>query len=364
MTPHDETRRRSVSCYILQNEIAFFGTLSVASAVRDVLLFGDFPLTRERATCERIVVRLLREALQRDDVPAELLIWAIYTQTALHWLRREYAEAELHAKAIRTIAGSRSHSHLEESSTSASTSFPASSSSGNETSTPWTLVSYQEYDHARLAVLDMERADPSIWGPMLYPRHPFAAETCAKLATLPPGLTALCRTGSISYPVINALAKISENIGSANLVSTNGTVADRARTLNTQNRISAAICIRLLQTFSVTLVEQVLLLAISAYCFFRGGEPATWQNADGFVQVGCLRLMSQPIPDTDAKVMLWEGMVLRTAYGFDTPAREYSDLMLRKVWRCRPELFAERYRVVEEFFWDRGLSDILDRIPL
>jgi hypothetical protein len=56
----------------------------VASAVRDVLLFGDFPLTRQRATCERVIVHLLREALRRDDVPAELLVWAIYTQTALH----------------------------------------------------------------------------------------------------------------------------------------------------------------------------------------------------------------------------------------------------------------------------------------
>jgi hypothetical protein len=88
MTPHDATRRRGISAFILHNEIAFFGTLSVASAVRDVLLFGDFPLTRQRATCERVIVHLLREALRRDDVPAELLVWAIYTQTALHvsWL--------------------------------------------------------------------------------------------------------------------------------------------------------------------------------------------------------------------------------------------------------------------------------------
>jgi hypothetical protein len=130
-----------------------------------------------------------------------------------------------------------------------------------------------------------------------------------------------------------------------------------------RNRINAAVCIRLLQSFALSRAEQVLLLGVSAYCYFRGGEPATWQNADGFIQVGCLRLIGQPVPDMDATAMLWEGMVLRAAYGYDTPAREYSDVMLRQVMRCRPELFAERYRVAERFFWDRGLSDILERVP-
>ncbi|OCT45626.1 hypothetical protein CLCR_01598 [Cladophialophora carrionii] len=320
MTAHDETRRRSVSCYILQNDMAFFGTLSVASAVRDVLLFGGFPLTRERATCERIVVRLLREALQRDDVPAELLIWAIYTQTALHSKSDAVSPSVVAARICRS--GTPRQSDPDD--RRFQVAFPPRGVINISVRIPFRFLivrqrnfnfnaldrsflrdgRYQEYDYARLAVLDMERADPSIWGPMRYPRHPFAAETCAKLVTLPPGLTALYRTGSISYPVINALVMISRNIGSADLVSTNATVTDHARTLNMQNRISAAICIRLLQTFSLSLIKQVLLLAVSAYCFFRGGEPATWQNADGFVQVGCLRLMSQPLPDTDAKVML------------------------------------------------------------
>src|ERR1700744_5593892 len=74
---------RGIYSFILHNEIAFFGTLSVASAVSDLLRFGSFPLTRQRASSDHIIAHLLREALGRNDVPRDLLIWAIYTQTSL-----------------------------------------------------------------------------------------------------------------------------------------------------------------------------------------------------------------------------------------------------------------------------------------
>jgi hypothetical protein len=214
---------------------------------------------------------------------------------------------------------------------------------------------YQEYDNARRAVIEMEKSNPSIWGPMQYPTHPFQPDVCAKMSIFPPGLVALCFTGTISCPVINCISMIAENLC---LQSPRA-----SEEFETGNRINAAMCIRLLQTLQLSLAERVLLLTIASYCYFKVGDPATWQNADGFIQVSCLRLMSQPLPEGDEKAMLWEAMVLRAAFGYETPAREYSDIIFRKIKMCDPKLVARRYEVATGFFWERGLSEILESVP-
>jgi hypothetical protein len=208
---------------------------------------------------------------------------------------------------------------------------------------------------ARKKILELERSDPAIWGHLEYPEHPFPAAICSKMSLFPPGIVALCLTQSISCPVINAMSLICENLDFQGPHAQKG---DFAR----DNRLNAAICIRLLQTFQLSLVERLLLLTIASYCYFKVGDPVTWQNADGFIQVGCLRLMGQPVPDADAKTVLWEAMVLR-AFGDETPAREYSDVLLKKVRNSDPQLLTQRYDVAKGFFWGSELTEILERLP-
>jgi hypothetical protein len=218
-----------------------------------------------------------------------------------------------------------------------------------------TVTSYREYDKARRAVLEME-SDSTIWGPMKYPEHPFPPEICSKLARMAHGLAVLCMTGTISCPLITALSMISSSFATESLET-------RHPKSHTVSRINAAICIRLLQSLRLSLAEQLLLLAVCSFCFFKGGDPESWQNADGYVQVSFIRLLNRPLPEMEGseRAMLWEAMVLRAAFGWDTPTREYSDLILCKVKTREPELYDRRYEVVDEFMWDVGLTQIVER---
>ena len=215
---------------------------------------------------------------------------------------------------------------------------------------------YLEHDKVRRAVLEMEKSNPSIWGPMQYPGHPFPPEVCDKMSLFPPGIIAFCLARVVSYPVINVMSLICEALFSE---KQHRVVGGAGR----GDRMNAAMCFRLLQAFPLSLAERVLLLSISSYCYFRAGDPASWQNVDGFIQMSCLRAMSQPQPGGDMKALLWEAMVLRAAFGYDTPAREYSGLLYRQVMKTDPQLFARRYEVAKEFFWDRGLTEILENVP-
>ena len=82
--PGDHIMRRGMMPFVIHNEMAFFASLSVATAVRDALKFGGFPLTRQRASIEQIVVRMLRGAVENRNMPKELLIWAISAQNNVH----------------------------------------------------------------------------------------------------------------------------------------------------------------------------------------------------------------------------------------------------------------------------------------
>jgi hypothetical protein len=64
--------------------MAFFGTLSMASALTDFLQHGFFPITNQRVACDRVMIRLLRKALEVGDIPQKLLIFPIFTQICLH----------------------------------------------------------------------------------------------------------------------------------------------------------------------------------------------------------------------------------------------------------------------------------------
>lgn len=193
---------------------------------------------------------------------------------------------------------------------------------------------------------------------LTYPSHPFSPDLTDRVSTLPLGFADVALSGRMSVEMLTLLDKFNSYFTSINRFIEGGITdsAERTQTVIQQ----AAYCIEYTQIRVLTLIERLLLAALTAYVVRRDRIHPGLVNMRNYYQITCAnlanRLNSTPLHQRDngSDLILWIGLMLLLT---STPEAHARKLALKLLPR-RPEPL-KILKQCQDFFWDEDLSNAL-----
>lgn len=191
-------------------------------------------------------------------------------------------------------------------------------------------------------------------GNFTYPDHPFNPELCDAIAKFRSGLTDIALSGLLSHQIINLIAHISAWDQDMNTSLRECDVYSlHDMSANSRN---VTLCGEFLHKEKLTLIEQLLVLALMAYCYSTDTTRAMFWLTNAYLQVRCRHFQSLYIEVTERNeaFMTWVSTILVAT--FDPGAQPW--LLGLSILRSRP-IFRDwqaNVRLCEGFFWNDVLS--------
>jgi hypothetical protein len=193
-------------------------------------------------------------------------------------------------------------------------------------------------------------------GGLTYPEHPFDPELCDVIAKFPPGLTDLALSGELSHQVVKLVAHVNDwkrEVGAALKEHDVYHLHD----LSAHSR-NVTLCGEFLHRPGLSLVEQLLVLALTAYCYSTDTTRAMFWLTNAYLQLRCRHLNSVAHLDVTEKnedLTTWIGTTL--AATFDPGSQPW--VLGLAMLKTRPTVrdWQANVRVCEAaYYWNDALS--------
>lgn len=206
----------------------------------------------------------------------------------------------------------------------------------------------------------MVKASISRTDPLTYPKHPFSPKLTDKIAELPPGFSMIALSGRLSVQVLDLLQRFNTYFQLMALHIEQGVTDSPERTENILRQ--AAYCIEYHQIQTLSILERLILCALTAYVVRRDRVHPGFVNVRNYFQITCAyqaKLLSSSNTglleaDHDSDLFTWIGLTLLLTSSPDAHGRKLALRLLPS----RPEPMKLLLKC-QEFFWDDDLTTAL-----
>lgn len=196
--------------------------------------------------------------------------------------------------------------------------------------------------------------------PLDYPKHPFDPKLSLQIANLPTGFSDVALSGTISTQVLGLLDRFNDYFTRLQAMIKAGTelTSEKTELLLTQT----AWCIEFHQIQTLTVLERLIVTALTAYVARRDRVHPAMVNVRNYYQITCAylaNLISSPqgglsSQDAGSDLVTWAGLLLLLTSSPEAHARKLALKLLPR----RPEPL-KLQKQSQHFFWDDDLTDAL-----
>lgn len=193
---------------------------------------------------------------------------------------------------------------------------------------------------------------------LTYPRHPFNPELSIRISELPLGFADVALSGRVSIEMLELLDKFNVYFTSINHIIKESITDSPERTQIILQQV--AYCIEYAQMRALTLIERLLLAALTAYAVRRDRIHPGLVNVRNYYQITCaylanlLNSTSLHQKDQGSSLIIWIGLTMLLT---STP-EAYARKLALKLLPRRPEPL-KILKQCQEFFWDEDLTNAL-----
>jgi len=214
--------------------------------------------------------------------------------------------------------------------------------------------SWQTFYNARhSSILDDEELFPKS-GQLTYPVHPFNPALCEAISKLPTGLSEMSLSGLLSHQMILLVGRITD-------WSNNMTKAFEEVDVYSLHRMSAnsrhvTLCGEFLHRPSVSLIEQLVVLALMGFCYSLDATRAMFWMTNAYLQIHCRHINAAHIElaDTTRNHAIWIGTTLVATYDLGSQASILGMSLLNAQTTLQD--WQKNVRLCEQYFWNDALS--------
>src|ERR1700761_2142889 len=134
-------------------------------------------------------------------------------------------------------------------------------------------------------------------GVFTYPEHPFDPDLCDVIAKFRPGLTDIALSGLLSHQIINLIAHVNNWHQDVNAYLRDSDVYSLHEL--SQSARNATLCGEFLHKPGLSTVEQLLVLALMAFCYSTDTVRAMFYLTNAYLQIRCRFMRSLFIDVTE-----------------------------------------------------------------
>lgn len=195
---------------------------------------------------------------------------------------------------------------------------------------------------------------------LVYPRHPFDPKLSVQLSELPIGFADIALSGRCSIQLLDLMTKFDTYFTTINNMIKQG-IADSPEKTSVI-LLQAAYCIEYFQLQTLTLIERLILVSLTAHVVRRDRIHPALVNMRNYFQITCaflVNLLGSPgtklhTNDQDSDLVTWIGLVLLLTSTTEAHARK----LALKLLPARPAPM-KILKKCQDFFWDEDLTNAL-----
>lgn len=217
------------------------------------------------------------------------------------------------------------------------------------------MFSYEAYLASKRTLAERHRSDPSTIDKFIYPNHPFPAKLCLKISKMPAGFRELCLSRILSTPLI----EIAERIGlwaDARRAADSQTEPQKSA-LDKSNFTHGARCIELLKNPAATINEQLVAVALLAYCMFMDRSKQVFFLLNAYLQIHSSFLANNICACPRYKWYPWVGMMLAATFDDGSQMWQLATKLLGPKGNSNQR--TEDEQLCEAYLWSDDLSSSL-----
>ncbi|OAP58440.1 hypothetical protein AYL99_07530 [Fonsecaea erecta] len=335
----DLTLLRDYIPFIMNDRMTFSAVVAMASFGANIAATGSREAPSESLRFYQSAVSLVRGRLANESQQAsDALIVTLANLCAFEALSGNYEAVDMHTLGIKQVVSLRG----------------GVSQLGFEGFLKTVATAWQNFYAARHSV---SLTDPRFFpedGIFTYPEHPFDPELCDVISRFPSGLTDIALSGMLSHQIINLVAHVNSWVQEVN-VSLKDSDVYSLHDLSQSSR-NVTLCGEFLHKRGLTMAEQLLVLALTAFCYSTDSTRAMFYLTNAFLQLRCKHMRTQYIEVTERNeaFITWVSTMLLAT--FEPSAQPW--FLGLSILRARPTLrdWQANVRISENFFWNDGLS--------
>lgn len=194
---------------------------------------------------------------------------------------------------------------------------------------------------------------------LTYPQHPFEPNLGEQIADLPPGFSDIALSGRLSVELLDLLTRFATYYETINKLNKEGNMDMPYRTDTILE--AAAYCIEYHQIRTLTVIERLVVTALTAFVVRRDRIHPALINMRNYFQITCAYMVNVlsrhdglQKEDHDSDLVTWAGLLLLLTSSPEAHARKLALKLLPR----KPEPIKLIVRC-EKFFWDADLTHAL-----
>lgn len=196
--------------------------------------------------------------------------------------------------------------------------------------------------------------------PLNYPRHPYDSKLSMQIANLPAGFSDIALSGRISTQVLELLDRFNDYFTKLHNMSETALEFTDERTQVVL--MQAAWCIEFHQIQTLSVIERLIVTALTAYVVRRDRIHPALVNMRNYYQITCAylsNLLSKSTgglssQDMGTDLVIWAGLLLLLTSSPEAHARKLALRLLPK----QPQPLKLQQKS-QQFFWDDDLTNAL-----
>ncbi|KIX93422.1 uncharacterized protein Z520_10841 [Fonsecaea multimorphosa CBS 102226] len=335
----DLTLLRDYIPFIMNDRMTFSALVASASFGANIAATGSREAPSESLRFYQTAVSLVRERLTNESQQAsDAIIITLANLCAFEAFSGNYDAVDMHTQGIKQVVALRG----------------GTSQLGFEGFLKTMATAWQNFYAARHSV---NLTDPRFFpedGNFTYPEHPFDPELCDVIARFPPGLTDIALSGMLSHQIINMIDYVNNWLHEVNTSLRDSDVYS-LHDLSQSSR-NVTLCGEFLHKRGLTIVEQLLILALTAFCYSTDSTRSMFYLTNAYLQIRCkyMRTLYIEVNERNEAFITWVSTMLLAT--FDPGSQPW--FLGLSILRARPTLrdWQANVRISESFFWNDGLS--------
>ncbi|KIW24570.1 uncharacterized protein PV07_10278 [Cladophialophora immunda] len=335
----DLTLLRDYIPFVMNDRMTFSALVAMASFSANIAATGSREAPSESLRFYQAAVSLLRDRLTNESQRAsDAIVVTLASLCAFEAFTGNYDAVDMHTLGIKQVVALRG----------------GTGQLGFEGYLKTVATAWQNFYAARHSI---SLTDPRFFpedGNFTYPEHPFDPELCDVIARFPAGLTDIALSGTLSHQIINLVAHVNNWVHEVN-VSLRDSDVYNLHDLSQSSR-NVTLCGEFLHKRGLTIVEQLLVLALTAFCYSTDSTRAMFYLTNAYLQIRCkyMRTLYIEVTERNEAFMTWVSTMLLAT--FDPAAQPW--FLGLSILRARPTLrdWQANVRISENYFWNDGLS--------
>ncbi|KIW73548.1 hypothetical protein PV04_01655 [Phialophora macrospora] len=325
--------------FIMNDSMVFSALVAMASFSASITSTGSREAPPESFRLYQSAVSQLRERLAREaERASDAVIVTLSNLSGFEALSGNYDAVDMHTLGIKQVVALRG----------------GVDQLGFEGFLQTMAIAWQNFYAARHSIsLDDERFFPAD-RVFTYPEHPFDPDLCDTIARFHPGLTDVALSGLLSHQIINLVAHVNAWEQGINTCLRESDVYSLHEF--SPSALNVTLCGEFLHKRGLSPIEQLLVIALMAFCFSTDTTRAMFYLANAFLQIQCkfIRSLSIEVTEKNEAFMTWVGTLLVAT--FDPSGQPC--LLGIQLLRARPNArnWQANVRLCETYFWNDALS--------